>query len=126
MKKIRIRDRKKAIEAATEQERAQQRRVTAFAHLLSDICRFKLCILATYPSDPNHYEIPETRFESFSNIRTDLHQDLKTLRELDVDVPDKVSDVIDKASLYDFMTPEACEKYFSELEAACRTIIMYY
>ena len=126
MKKIRIRDRKKAIEAATEQERAQQRRVTAFAHLLSDICRFKLCILATYPSDPNHYEIPETRFESFSNIRTDLHQDLKTLRELEVEVPEKVSDVIDKASLYDFMTSEACEAYFEELEAACRTIIMYY
>ena len=74
MKKIRIWDRKKAIEAAAEQERAQQRRVTAFSHLLSDICRFKLCILATYPSDPNHYEIPETRFEAFSNIRSDLHR----------------------------------------------------
>ena len=126
MKKIRIWNRKKAIEATVEQERAQQRRVTAFAHLLSDICRFKLCILATYPSDPGNYEIPETRFESFSNIRTDLHQDLKTLRELDVEVPDKVSDVIDKASLHDFMTSEACEAYFEELEAACRTIIMYY
>ncbi|MBQ6487439.1 hypothetical protein IJI89_03390 [Candidatus Saccharibacteria bacterium] len=126
MKKIRIFDRKKAIEKAEELERRQQRRLSAFSMLLSDICRFKLCILATYPSEPGNYEIPETRFESFSNIRTDLHQDLKTLRELDVEVPDKVSDVIDKASLYDFMTSEACEAYFEELEAACRTIIMYY
>lgn len=126
MKKIRIFDRKKAIEKAEELERRQQRRLSVFSMLLSDICRFKLCILATYPSEPGNYEIPETRFESFSNIRTDLHQDLKTLRKLDVEIPVKVSDVIDKATLYDFMTPEACEKYFSELEAACRTIIMYY
>ena len=126
MKKARWWDRKKAIEEAEELERKQQKRVNAFSNLLSDICRFKLCILATYPSDPEDHKIPETRFESFGNIRSDLHQDLNTLRSLNVDVPVKVSDVINKASLYDFVTPEACEKYFEELEAACRTIIMYY
>ena len=126
MKKIRWWDRRKAIEEAQELERMQQQRASAFSHFLSDVCRFKLCILATYPTDPKNYKIEPTRFESFSNIRSDLHQDISQLRQLEIEIHPDIENAIDRASLYDFVNQEACARYFEELEAACRRIIMYY
>lgn len=120
------RARKEAIEREEELERARQLRTSTYSLLLSDICHYKICILASYPTDPNRVEITPERFESFSDIRTHINWDLHKLKELEVDISEKVHSVICSVSLSDFTCLEDCNKYFEKLDSALRTIIMYY
>ena len=120
------RARKEAIEREEELERARQLRTSTYSLLLSDICRFKICILATYPSDPSKVNISTERLESFRDIRSDINRNLNKLKELGVDIPEKVEGTINGTSLQDFTCLEDCNKYFEKLGSVLRTIIVYY
>ena len=120
------RARKEAIEREEELERTRQLRTSTYSLLLSDICRFKICILATYPSDPSKINISTERFEFFRDIRSDINRNLNKLKELGVDIPEKVEGTINGTSLQDFTCLEDCNKYFEKLESVLRTIIVYY
>lgn len=124
--KDRRRARKEAIEREEELERTRQLRTSTYSTLMSDICRFKICILATYPSDPSRIDISAERSESFKDIRADINRNLNRLKELGVDIPEKVEGTINGTSLQDFTCLEDCNKYFEKLGSVLRIIIVYY
>lgn len=124
--KDRRRARKEAIEREEELERTRQLRTSTYSTLMSDICRFKISILATYPSDPSRIDISAERSESFKDIRADINRNLNRLKELGVDIPEKVEGTINGTSLQDFTCLEDCNKYFEKLGSVLRTIIVYY
>lgn len=118
--------RKEAIEYEQNLEREQQRRATYYSHLLGDICRFKICILATYPSEPGKPVLSSERINSFIHMRADIGYDLDRLAEHGVEVPQKIRDTVNNTSLENFTCLEDCLEYFKKLEAALRTLILYY
>ena len=76
--------------------------------------------------DSSKVNISTERFESFRNIRSDINRNLNKLKELGVDIPEKVEGTINGTSLQDFTCLEDCNKYFEKLGSVLRTIIVYY
>ncbi len=118
--------RKDAIEKEERLDRERQARANVFKRFVSDIHLYIMCIYGTYPIDPAKPEITPERVASFTNIRADILYNLERMKELNMEVNEKVAIIVSSASLSDFTCLEDCEKYIKTLESACRTIIMYY
>lgn len=123
--KIRNRIREKAEKRRqSAAEREQLIQIVNFKQLLyEDICRFKLCILGSYPAEPEKSDISPERFDQFSNIRARIHDDIRHLKKLGVFIPERVQDIINSGSLYDFTCHEDCDNYFKKLESAYNVLI---